>query len=358
MITPKVEVEAKTRPTFLPNSNSEYRISPPIDYHKRPYGKAISKGSSSDSSYSSDTSSPVSLENVVVIVRRFFHDDWQKIMHNLKKQTEEDFTYTAFHAENALVNFKSLVPANLLYQNRGWSIVGKYFVRFEKWSYDTHATPKLIPSYEGGTTFRGIPLHIWNMQTFQQIGKACGGLIKVAEEAKASKNLIEVKLKIRYNYSGFLPTNIKIFDEKGNRFNIQTVSHSEGKWLIERNVQLHGTFKRQATTIFDEYNPDSEQFFFDGADAISLDNLSSNFNSRKSITPEKTSALKSVITRIDRNATSATAINEAAYNDNKLHVVDNKSRQGISSRISNDGLLDKGKKKVDIILNLLRRRPK
>ncbi|TYK01411.1 hypothetical protein E5676_scaffold29G001110 [Cucumis melo var. makuwa] len=227
-----------------------------------------------------------------------------KIMHNLKKKTEEDFTYTTFHVEKTLVNFKSIVPANLLCQNKGWSTVGKYFVRFEKWSHDTHATLKLIPSYGGWTTFRGIPLHMWNMQTFQQIGK----------------------------------------------------------WLIERNVQLHGTFKRQAAAIFDEYNPDSEQFFFDGADAISSDYLPSNFGSRKSITLEKTAALKSIISRIDRNATSAKEINEAAYNDNKLHAVDNKSRQGISSRISNDGLLDKGKKKVDIPLEfdteIIKEKPK
>lgn len=102
-------------------------------------------------------------------------------MHNLKKQTEEAFTYIAFHAEKALVNFKSIILANLLCQNKGWSTIGKYFVRFEKWSHDIHATPKLIPSYGGWTTFKGIPLHIWNMQTFQQIGKACGGLTKVVE---------------------------------------------------------------------------------------------------------------------------------------------------------------------------------
>ncbi|KAA0051642.1 hypothetical protein E5676_scaffold234G00690 [Cucumis melo var. makuwa] len=138
-ITPKVEVEAKTRPTFLPNNSLEYRLSPPIDYHKRSYAKAVTEGrtnasngssdssdsnASSDSSYSSGKSSPefsshVSLENTVVIVRRFFHDDWQKILHNLRKQTEEAFTYTAFHAEKALVYFNSIVPANLLCQNKG-----------------------------------------------------------------------------------------------------------------------------------------------------------------------------------------------------------------------------------------------
>lgn len=39
-------------------------------------------------------------------------------MHNLKKQTEEDFTFIAFHAEKASVNFKSLVPANYFVETR------------------------------------------------------------------------------------------------------------------------------------------------------------------------------------------------------------------------------------------------
>lgn len=72
-----MEVEAKTRPTSIPNSSPKHRISPPIDYHKRSYTKVVSKGSSSESSYSSGTNflainSLVSLENVIVLVRRFF----------------------------------------------------------------------------------------------------------------------------------------------------------------------------------------------------------------------------------------------------------------------------------------------
>ncbi|TYK05720.1 hypothetical protein E5676_scaffold98G002040 [Cucumis melo var. makuwa] len=136
MITPKVEVKAKTRPTFLPRISPDCRLSPPIDYHKRSYAKAVTEGrpfatsdlsdsyDSNDSSHSSgnsfcDPPSPDLLENTVVIVRRFFHDDWHKILQNLRKQTEESFTYNAFHAEKALVHFSSNIPANLLCQNKG-----------------------------------------------------------------------------------------------------------------------------------------------------------------------------------------------------------------------------------------------
>ncbi|KAA0045139.1 hypothetical protein E6C27_scaffold30G001380 [Cucumis melo var. makuwa] len=341
MITPKVEVKAKTRPTFLPRSSPDGRLSPPIDYHKRSYARAVTEGratsdssdsyDSSDSSHSSGNSfcdSPSSdlLENTVVIVRRFFHDDWHKILQNLRKQTEESFTYNAFHAEKALVHFSSNIPETF------------------------YAKTKDGPRYGGWTTFRGIPLHLWNMTTFQQIGKACGGLIKVAEETKSAKNLIEARIKVRYNYSGFLPANVRIFDNEGNKFSIQVVTHPEGKWLIERNVRLHGTFKRQAAATFDDFNPESEQFFFEGMEAISPDFLSTSSDDRKSSTPDQPSALKSVIIKPDRAATSPSFLNEEVVNDSNLHATVNKSKLEILPGISNDGVLDKGKQKVDIQL--------
>uniref|UniRef100_A0A9I9D488 DUF4283 domain-containing protein n=1 Tax=Cucumis melo TaxID=3656 RepID=A0A9I9D488_CUCME len=254
----------------------------------------------------------------------------------------------AIQVIQALVHFNSNVPANLLCQNKGWTTVGKYMVRFEKWDPASHASPKLIPSYGGWTTFRGIPLHLWNMKTFQQIGKACGGLLKVAEETKTARNLIEAKLKIRYNYSGFLPAYVKIFDQEGNKFVVQAITHSEGKWLMERNVRLHGTFKRQDAASFDEFNPDSEQFLFDGLEAISPDLPITFSGSRKSISPEQPSALKSVIIKPARDATSPTTLNEEVVNDNSMHATAIKSKGKILNRISNDCSLDKGKQKVDI----------
>ncbi|TYK05808.1 LINE-1 retrotransposable element ORF2 protein [Cucumis melo var. makuwa] len=203
MITPKVEVKAKTRPTFLPRSSPEFRLSPPIDYHKRSYEKAVSKGRSSISSDSSDsyTSSdssqssgnspcdspfPVLLENTVVL---------------------------------ALIHFNSNVPANLLCQNKGWTTVEKYMVR---------------------------------------------------------KSL------------------------------------------------------------------------FDGLEAISPDLLNTISGSRKSNSREQPSALKSVIIKPARDATSPTTLNEEVVNDNSLHATTIKSELKILSGISNDGSLDKGKQKVDI----------
>lgn len=42
---------------------------------------------------------------IVVLTRRLFHDDWDKIVHALKKQTGASFTLKPFHSKKALVSF-------------------------------------------------------------------------------------------------------------------------------------------------------------------------------------------------------------------------------------------------------------
>lgn len=57
-------------------------------------------------------------------------------------------------------------------------------------------------------------------------------------------NLIEADIKVRYNYSGFIPAFIGISDKEGKNYAIQTVAPLEGKWFTKRNVHIHSTFKR------------------------------------------------------------------------------------------------------------------
>ena len=81
-------------------------------------------------------------------------------------------------------------------------------------------------------------------------------------------DLLEAKIKVCYNYSGFILAFIRINDQKGNFFTVQTYSLISGKWLMERQVKIHGSFKRQAAIEFDEFNSECEQFSFIGNLAI------------------------------------------------------------------------------------------
>lgn len=47
-------------------------------------------------------------------------------------------------------------------------------------------------------------------------------------------DLIEIKLKIRDNYIGIIPTQVTFNDAKDNIFTVQTISYSEGRWFKEK----------------------------------------------------------------------------------------------------------------------------
>ncbi|TYK13823.1 hypothetical protein E5676_scaffold488G00870 [Cucumis melo var. makuwa] len=150
----------------------------------------------------------------------------------------------------------------------GWTTVGNYQVKFERWDTKKHACQTLIPSYGGWMRFKGVPLHLWNYDSFVNIGKACGGFLAVAKETMEKENLIEAKIKVKYNYTGFVPASILLIDDQGENFVVYTVPPPKGRWFIERNVNFHGTFKIEAADDFDNLNPNAEKFTFAGNHAI------------------------------------------------------------------------------------------
>ncbi|KAA0044557.1 hypothetical protein E6C27_scaffold46G003060 [Cucumis melo var. makuwa] len=253
---------------------------------RKTYAEVVSSFSSSESDYSKakNTSSlkrflpalkseirkeerknDIDWEKTIILSRRCFHDDWDKIIDRLREQTDKKdscFRYVPFHADKALLFIKDKDLAKLLCKNNGWTTVGPFYVKFEKWSKSAHADTKVIPSYGGWTRFRGIPLHIWNLNTFIQIGEACGGFIDAAPESVNKIELTEALIKVKENYTGFLPAFIQIHDEEGHVFIIQTVTHPEGRWLRERNPSIHGSFTKTAAENFNEFNPYAEQFTF------------------------------------------------------------------------------------------------
>lgn len=117
---------------------------------------------------------------------------------------------------------------------------------------------KLLPSYGGWTSFRGIPIHAWTYEMFVKIGNACGGFVAVTKETTNMSDLVEARIKI----CCFIPTFITIFDNKGKDFTIQIVPPSTGKWLIKREVKIHGSFEREAAINFDEFNLKAEEYKF------------------------------------------------------------------------------------------------
>uniref|UniRef100_A0A9I9E4N5 Uncharacterized protein n=1 Tax=Cucumis melo TaxID=3656 RepID=A0A9I9E4N5_CUCME len=109
------------------------------------------------------------------------------------------------------------------------------------------------------------------MSSYKQIGDACGGLIEVSKSKMRKIDLIEVRLKIRYKYTWFIPTQVNITDSKGNIFMVQTISYPEGRWFKERNANIHGSFTRQVVLEFNEFDFEAEKYSFMGFVATPLE---------------------------------------------------------------------------------------
>ncbi|KAA0063245.1 hypothetical protein E5676_scaffold556G00250 [Cucumis melo var. makuwa] len=144
----------------------------------------------------------------------FWFPKAKQLVVSLKRQKETSFTYHPFHTEKAMIIFSEPWNEKSLCSNTGWTTVGN----------------------------------------------ACRGLLEVDKATMNMDNLLEAKIKVRYNYSGFIRATIRIEDKDGHFFVVHMVTICSGKWLAERDVKIHGSFKRQDAIEFDNFNPKAEQF--------------------------------------------------------------------------------------------------
>ncbi|KAA0040366.1 hypothetical protein E5676_scaffold142G003990 [Cucumis melo var. makuwa] len=189
-------------------STKKYSLSSDSDSLRRSYAEVVSSSTSSESEYFYATNR-TSLKNFTPTVRSEVKKEGKK--------DDFDKNKVPFHADKALLFIKDHNLAKLLCKNKGWNT----------------------------------------------IGEACGGFIEAAPETVDKAELTEVLIKVKVNYTGFLPAFIKIYDEEGRDFTIHTVTHLEERWLRERNPRIHGSFTRNAAESFNEYNPHAEQYTFD-----------------------------------------------------------------------------------------------
>ncbi|KAA0035247.1 LINE-1 retrotransposable element ORF2 protein [Cucumis melo var. makuwa] len=235
------------------------------DSSRKSYAKALSdsseeenkkryKSTSDDSSsrrsstigFKPFTLSGDSFEKTVIVTRRCFHDDWNRIMFSLRKQSEIAFSYKPFQADKAFL-FLNPDHAKLLCSNKsanGWSTVGNY--------------------QRDSASF--VELQYFSKHWFGLWRIPC-----VVKETMQMEKLIDAKIKVRYNYIGFVPASVLITDNQGENFILTTVPPTKARWLVERNVRVHGTFKTKAADEFDQHNPLAEAYTYNGFQAIPLE---------------------------------------------------------------------------------------
>lgn len=210
--------------------------------------------------YKTDKEDHFNWEKMIILTWRCFHDDCVRIIETLREWNDVIDYFHLFHADKAILTIRDTKQACPLCLNDDWVTVGTFTVKFKNWSPQEHAKPKFIPSYGGWLRFRGIPLHAWNIHTFEQIGFACGGLLDISFNTWRKFDLTEVVIKVRENYCGFIPAEIKIITENKEIFTVHMVVTPRGKWLTKKHPSIYGTFSREAAATFDFSDPNAETF--------------------------------------------------------------------------------------------------
>ena len=134
--------------------------------------------------------------------------------------------------------------------NKGWATYGPLTLKMEWWDPKKHGRMAFVPSYGGWIKLRNFPLHLWNEEVFKRVGDKLGGFIEFAEENSSLINCLEVNIKVRENYCGFIPTDFELI-EGPDSYLVQVTSFQDPNLLIDKVAGIHGSFSpEQAENFF------------------------------------------------------------------------------------------------------------
>lgn len=112
------------------------------------------------------------------------------------------------------------------------------------------ARVQLSSSVLGGwLKLRDIPQHLWSEDLFRKIGDCFGGYIDFAYENAALIDCMEVAIRVKGNYCGFLPAGVTI-RENEKVFTAHTVTFQDSKFLVGKEAAVHGGFSPEAAKNF------------------------------------------------------------------------------------------------------------
>ena len=93
---------------------------------------------------------------------------------------------------------KTILERSDLYKGR------EFLAKIMRWNMFLHWEYVQIEAKFSWIRVDGLPLNLWNLDTFKLIGEACGGLLEVARETSEQTFLMYAKLKVKGHMSGFL----------------------------------------------------------------------------------------------------------------------------------------------------------
>lgn len=84
---------------------------------------------------------------------------------------------------------------------------------------------------------------------FREIGNRFGGYIDFADENAARIESMDVAIKVKGNYCGFVPAGITIKDEESS-FLAQTVTFEDIKFIVGKEASVHDGFSLETARSF------------------------------------------------------------------------------------------------------------
>ncbi|KAM1588823.1 hypothetical protein FF1_027856 [Malus domestica] len=80
------------------------------------------------------------------------------------------------------------------------------------WWESIKPSERKVVSYGGWIALEGLPPHLWTSDFFHEIGDACGGLVEIDRKTADFEFLLEAKIRIKQNNTGFIPEFVEVAD--------------------------------------------------------------------------------------------------------------------------------------------------
>ena len=150
--------------------------------------------------------------SVVVCERKVVHQSWREVESSLRNLLGSDISLSPFQCNKALFVCQNEEEAKKIALLGAIAMKEYPEVKLAGWWESLNSNQRLEVSYGGWVALEGLPPHLWTKKFFQDIGEACGGLADIDQTTASFGFLLEAKIKLKTNSTGFIPEVVEVAD--------------------------------------------------------------------------------------------------------------------------------------------------
>ncbi|KAM1811352.1 hypothetical protein ACFX11_028259 [Malus domestica] len=150
--------------------------------------------------------------SVIVCERQVVHQPWREVEDSLLNIMGRKASLVPFQCNKALFVCKNEEEAAQIAQIGVLSMIGYPEVVLSGWWESIKPSERKVVSYGGWIALEGLPPHLWTSDFFHEIGDACGGLVEIDRKTADFEFLLEAKIRIKQNNTGFIPEFVEVAD--------------------------------------------------------------------------------------------------------------------------------------------------